>query len=78
MDIKILGTGCKRCITLEQNVRNLVAVHNITANIEKVTDIQQIIAYGVMSTPGLVINGTVKSTGSIPKDDQILAWIKEA
>jgi protein-disulfide isomerase len=55
-----------------------VAVHNITANIEKVTDIQQIIAYGVMSTPGLVINGTVKSTGSIPKDDQILAWIKEA
>ncbi len=77
MDIKILGTGCKRCMTLEQNVRNLAAVNNITANIEKVTDLQQIMAYGVMSTPGLVINGVVKSAGSIPKDDQILTWMKE-
>jgi small redox-active disulfide protein 2 len=77
MNIKILGTGCKRCTTLEQTVRNIAAENNINADIEKVTDIQQIISYKILSTPGLVINEKVKSSGIIPKNEQILAWMKE-
>ncbi len=69
MVIKILGTGCKKCLTLEEKVRELVAKNNITANVEKVTDIQEIVKYKVMMTPGLVINEVVKSYGIIPKDE---------
>ena len=77
MTIKILGTGCKKCLTLESKVRELVLQNNLDAVIEKVTDIQEIMTYGIMMTPGLVINERVKSFGIIPKDDQIINWLKE-
>ncbi len=77
MNIKILGTGCNLCKRLEQNVRNLAATNNIDADIEKVTDIQEMIKYGIMATPGLVINEKLKSSGILPKDEQILSWIME-
>jgi small redox-active disulfide protein 2 len=77
MTIKILGTGCKKCITLEQKVRDIVAKNNIEAAVEKVTDIQEIMKYGIMTTPGLIINENVKSTGIIPNDEQLLTWLKE-
>ncbi|MGQ9642850.1 MAG: thioredoxin family protein [Ignavibacterium sp.] len=75
--VKILGTGCKKCQTLEAKVRDLVAVNNIDAAVEKVTDIQEMVNYGIMMTPGLIINEQLKSFGIIPKDDQILNWLKE-
>ncbi len=75
--VKILGTGCKKCQNLENKVRELVALNNISATIEKVTDIQEMMAYGIMMTPGLVINEKVKSSGIIPTDEQILTWLKE-
>ncbi|NPC94483.1 thioredoxin family protein [Bacillus sp. WMMC1349] len=65
MNIKILGTGCRNCQTLEQNVRKALDQSGKEAEIEKVTDIQEIISYGVMSTPGIVIDGEVKSTGRV-------------
>jgi small redox-active disulfide protein 2 len=74
--IKVLGTGCKKCQTLEAKVRDLVAVNNIDATVEKVTDINEMMNYGIMMTPGLVINEKVVSTGIIPKDDQLLLWLK--
>ena len=77
MTIKILGSGCTRCKKLEQNVRNLAAKNNLDANIEKVTDIQEMIKYGILATPGLVINEKLKSSGILPKDEQILEWIQE-
>ena len=77
MTIKILGTGCKKCLTLESKVRELVQQNNSDAVIEKVTDIQEMIKYGIMMTPGLVINEQVKSFGVIPKDEQIISWLKE-
>jgi small redox-active disulfide protein 2 len=77
MIVKILGTGCKKCTTLEQKVRELVSKNNIDASIEKVTEIQDIVSYKIMMTPGLVINEKVKSSGVIPKDEQILNWLKE-
>lgn len=75
MIIKILGTGCSKCTTLEKKVKDLVQVHNIDAVVEKVSQIQNIMKYGIMSTPGLVINEKVVSFGTIPKDEQILNWI---
>jgi small redox-active disulfide protein 2 len=77
LSVKILGTGCKKCQTLELKVRELVATNNIDAAVEKVTDIQEMVKYGIMMTPGLIINEKVKSFGIIPKDDQIINWLKE-
>jgi len=77
ISVKILGTGCKKCQTLEAKVRDLVAVNNIDATVEKVTDINEMMNYGIMMTPGLVINEKVKSIGIIPKDDQLLNWLNE-
>ena len=59
-------------------MRDLVAVNNIDAAVEKVTDIQEMVNYGIMMTPGLIINEKVKSFGIIPKDDQLISWLKEA
>ncbi len=77
VSVKILGTGCKKCQTLEAKVRDLVAVNKIDAAVEKVTDIQEMVRYGIMMTPGLIINEKVKSFGIIPKDDQLISWLKE-
>ena len=77
ISIKILGTGCSKCRTLEAKVRDLVSKNNIVAEISKVEDIQEMVDYGIMMTPGLAINEKIKSYGIIPKDDQILKWLKE-
>ncbi|HSN50739.1 MAG TPA: thioredoxin family protein [Bacteroidales bacterium] len=66
MDIKVLGPGCTKCKTLEKSVLNALAELDLAADVEKIDDIQKIIAYGVMSTPALVINGKVVLRGSVP------------
>ena len=76
MTVKVLGTGCKRCNTLENKVRELIKQNNIEAVVEKVSDIQEMVSYGVMATPALVIDEKVKSFGVIPKDEQLLNWLK--
>ena len=78
MNIKILGTGCSKCINLEKKVRELVKQNSIEAEVTKVSELKDIMSYGIMMTPGLVINEKVVSYGSVPKDNQILQWIKEA
>ncbi|MGB5874483.1 MAG: thioredoxin family protein [Bacteroidota bacterium] len=77
MVVKILGTGCSRCRLLEQKVREVAEKHNVDCVIEKVSELDQIMAYGIMMTPGLVVNDIVKSSGKIPKDEQILQWLVE-
>lgn len=77
MNIKILGIGCPRCRKLEQQVKEVVLQNNISAEIEKVTDIQDMMKYGIISTPALVINEKLKSSGLTLKNEQILNWIKE-
>ena len=76
MIVKILGSGCKKCKTLEEKVKEIIQLNNIDAAVEKVSDIQEIIKYGIMMTPGLVVNEQVKCSGVIPKDDQLLNWLK--
>jgi len=74
--VKVLGSGCKKCQNLEAKIRDLAKVNHIDAVVEKVTDINEMMNYGIMMTPGLVINEQVKSFGIIPKDDQILNWLR--
>ena len=77
MVIKILGVGCSRCRKLEQQVKDIVIEKNIETTIEKVTNIDDMMKYGIMTTPGLVINNKLKSSGILPKNEQILNWIEE-
>jgi len=76
MKIQILGSGCPKCKLLEQNAREAVAGAGISAEIEKVTDIDEIMNMGVMMTPALVLDGTVKSVGKVLTKDQIISIIK--
>jgi small redox-active disulfide protein 2 len=78
MKIEVLGTGCSKCKNLEKVVQDAVAKAGIFAQIEKVEDIAKIMEYGVMSTPGLVIDGDVKLTGRVPSVDEIVGILKEA
>ncbi len=71
MDIKILGTGCPKCNSLEKITRKAVDKAGIEAQIEKVEDIMEIMEYGIMRTPGLVINGEVKIAGRLPSEKEI-------
>lgn len=77
MEIKVLGSGCKKCTELDKLVREVLAEMNVQANVEKVEDIAQIVQYGVMLTPGLVINGKVKITGRLPGKVDIKKMISE-
>lgn len=71
MEIKILGSGCSKCNSLEKITRKAVDKAGIEAQIEKVEDIMEIMNYGIMKTPGLVINGEVKIAGRLPSEKEI-------
>ena len=71
MDIKILGTGCPKCKTLEKLTRNVVEQNGIKATITKVEDIVEIMKYNIMATPALVVNEKVEIKGRVPSADEI-------
>ena len=71
MDIKILGTGCAKCKTLEKLTRDVVAQNGINATITKVEDIIEIMKYNIMATPALVVNEKVEIKGRVPSADEI-------
>ncbi len=66
MDIKVLGPGCKNCVTLDRIAHEVVAEMGLTATFEKVEDYAAIAGYGVMSTPALVVDGKVVLSGRVP------------
>lgn len=76
MKIEILGTGCTKCKTLEEAAKQAVALSGKFAQIDKVEDIMKIMEYGVMSTPALVIDGKVVSTGKLLSVNEIMELIK--
>ncbi|MTI79401.1 MAG: thioredoxin family protein [Firmicutes bacterium] len=78
MEIKILGTGCKKCGDLYNLVTKTVEETSVKADVKKIEDIKEIASHGVMMTPGLVINGQTKVSGRVPKKDEIKKWIEEA
>jgi small redox-active disulfide protein 2 len=71
MEIKVLGTGCPKCKTLEKITRSAVADLGIKAEIVKEEDIMNIMSYGIMHTPGLVINGKVVMSGRLPTEKEV-------
>lgn len=75
--VKVLGAGCTKCKLLHQRLMELKTGNSLDFDLVKVTDIREIISYGIMATPGLIINGVVKSVGTVPKDSQLLQWLKE-
>jgi small redox-active disulfide protein 2 len=75
MKIKILGTGCPKCKKLYAEVEKAIASSGVEAELEKIEKIEEILNYGVMAMPGLVIEGEVKASGRIPQPDEILSWI---
>jgi len=75
MIIKILGSGCANCTKLYDNTKEAVESLGIDATIEKVTDIKDIMAYGVMRTPALVVDGKVKVMGRVPSAEEIKKYL---
>lgn len=78
MDIKILGPGCKNCVLLYKMTTQAIQELGITATIEKAEDYGQIASYGVLSTPALVVNGTVAISGRVPKPRNLREIIEAA
>jgi len=78
VEIKILGGGCPKCERLERLAREAAGELGIEATFTKVKEMDAIMAYDVMSTPALVINGEVKSSGRIPRKEEIAGWIRAA
>lgn len=71
MNIKVLGTGCVNCVRLEANVKTAIAELGMDAEVEMVKDVGDIMSYGVMSTPGLVVDEKVKVAGRVPSAEEI-------
>lgn len=78
MTIKILGSGCPNCLRLAENAKKAAESEGIAADIVKVTDFADIASYGIMSTPGLVVEGKVVSVGKVLSPQEIASHLKAA
>jgi len=78
LNIKILGSGCANCKRVEAIARKAVETLGLDAEVEKVTDFSEIMKWPIISTPGLVINDKVVSSGRIPSEDEVKGWLKSA
>ena len=78
MKIQILGTGCPKCKTLEQNAKEAVTKAGLDAQVEKISDVDVISNMGVMITPAIAVDGVVKKAGKVLTADEIIALVKEA
>ena len=76
MKIEILGTGCPKCQKLYDVVKDAIARSGVQAEVIKITKINDILKYGVMITPALVVDGQVKAVGKVPSPDEILQWLR--
>ena len=75
--IKVLGSGCRNCEITANVIAQAAKDAGVEVEIEKVTDIAEIMAYGVMSTPGVVVDGKVVHSGGLPAPDQARAWVQD-
>lgn len=73
--IKVLGTGCRNCETTAKLIEEAAAVQGVAIELEKVTDMAAILGYGVMSTPGVVVDGKVVHAGGVPDRKKIDGWL---
>ena len=75
-DVKVLGPGCKRCEATEQLVRSEAQKLGVEVTVEKVTDYAEIAKFGIVSTPGVVIDGKVVHAGGLPKAEDVAKWLE--
>jgi small redox-active disulfide protein 2 len=78
ISIKVLGPGCMNCEKVEQNTRNAVTYMGLEAEISKVTDREKMQKYGLLATPGLVINEKLVCAGRIPEEGEVMTWLADA
>lgn len=74
--VKVLGSGCKNCVNTADLIEKKAAELGVAVEVEKVTDMAAIMGYGVMSTPGVVVDGTVVHAGGVPRPDAVAGWLK--
>lgn len=75
MLIQVLGPGCPKCHETEKLVREALAEAGVTAEVQKVSDFQQMAMLGVFATPAVVIDGAIKCSGKVPSKKELLAWL---
>lgn len=78
LNIKVLGPGCNNCHMVEEAARAAVAAMGVEAEFEKVTDREQFAKYGLLFTPGLVINEKLVAAGRIPRENEVMTWVADA
>lgn len=78
MEIKVLGPGCPRCTRLEKMTREAAEEVGVDATLTKVTQMDEIMEYPLVNTPGLVIDGDLKVSGRLPRKEEIVTWLEEA
>jgi small redox-active disulfide protein 2 len=76
MKVQIYGTGCAKCNALEKTAKQAIKEMGVNADVVKVSDMDQIIEAGILTTPGFAVEGEVKSMGRVPSPDEIKKWIK--
>lgn len=75
MEIKVYGPGCVKCVTVDKLVRDVVSQKSPDISVEKVSDIREMMKAGILSTPAVVIDGVLKSSGRVPSKEEIESWI---
>jgi len=75
--IEVLGPGCNNCRRVEANAREAMVLSGAQAEVIHVTDPREIVSHGILSTPGLIIDGRIRSYGRIPSPDDIAVWLTE-
>ena len=75
-DIKVLGSGCANCKTTLKLIEEVAQARGVAVNLEKIEDMAAILGYGVMSTPGVVIDGKVVHAGGVPDRKKIEGWLQ--
>lgn len=76
-NIKVLGSGCRNCEITANAIAQAAKEAGVEISLDKVTDIAEILAFGVMSTPGVVVNGKVVHSGGIPGPDLVRSWVRD-
>jgi len=76
MIVKVLGAGCSKCKLLVKRLEEIKQQNGLDFELEYITQLDEIMSYGIMMTPGLIIDDELKSVGKVPDDQQLLSWIK--
>lgn len=75
MEIRVYGPGCAKCVTVDKLVRDVVSQKSPDISVEKISDIREMMKAGILSTPAVVIDGVLKSSGRVPSKEEIESWI---